>query len=233
MLKEKVDILFKLGRSYLNREKVGTNVNNDKDNKTNADDDITEVETEEESTEDLGAWTRNKLRGFKRVNPAAGASPKTPASGLPQKPSTQKPATKATPSPSGTTPGRSAPSATPNDVPPANTAARDDYYKGKYCHFFVNTGKCNFEERTGDKCKFEHKSAPACNSGMNCTRSKCMFSHPKINGINSFLGSSRGMTPAINPWQMGPMMNPWMTTTPSQFMPNPWNMQRNQNLNQQ
>ena len=48
-------------------------MNNDKDNKTNADDDITEVETEEESTEDLGAWTRNKLRGFKRVNPAAGA----------------------------------------------------------------------------------------------------------------------------------------------------------------
>ena len=36
VFKEKVDILFKLGRSYLNREKVGTNMNNDKADKIRA-----------------------------------------------------------------------------------------------------------------------------------------------------------------------------------------------------
>ena len=59
VLKEKVDILFKLGRSYLNREKVGNNENNNKDNNankdniTNSDDDIIEV-GRDENIEDLG-----------------------------------------------------------------------------------------------------------------------------------------------------------------------------------
>ena len=62
-LKEKVDILFKLGKSYLDR------VEN-----TKASDDV-EIQVIEDETHnnDLGAWTTNKLRGFKRIKPGTKA----------------------------------------------------------------------------------------------------------------------------------------------------------------
>ena len=66
-LKEKVDILFKLGKSYLDR------VEN-----TKASDDVPgdlEIQVIEDETHnnDLGAWTTNKLRGFKRIKPGTKA----------------------------------------------------------------------------------------------------------------------------------------------------------------
>ena len=60
--------------------------------------------------------------------------------------------------------------------------------KDNYCHYYVNTEKCDYEERTGNKCRFDHKPAPLCSFGLRCNRNKCMYIHPRINGTNSFLG---------------------------------------------
>jgi arsenate reductase-like glutaredoxin family protein len=71
-LKEKVDVLFKLGRSYINRnEQKDTKKEEVEGAATKEDDpDIIEiVESDEISAEDLQDWTKNKFRGFKRVSP--------------------------------------------------------------------------------------------------------------------------------------------------------------------
>ena len=125
-------------------------------------------------------------------------------------------------------------------APPNNAASKtsnvtvniepdENIYKGRYCHYYVNMGNCNFKERTGVKCKYEHKQAPMCNQGTSCTRSKCMYSHPKTPGNrnqNNFLGQM------INPWTM---INPWMNQSPNPWnVQNPWNMKKSgsQNTNQ-
>ena len=48
-----------------------------------------------------------------------------------------------------------------------------------FCHFFSNYGYCAYEQRTGNKCKFEHVAeVPNCKNGTACNRFKCMFKHP-------------------------------------------------------
>ena len=221
VLKEKVDVLFKLGRSYLNnmqkpKEDSKTKVDNEKDNDS---DYIEVIENDDENIESLQAWTRNKMRGFKRVDPSA---PPKPTSTAGQTSKSSAPLTRAPPAASSQAP----PS---QETKPSEAQDRsqenENKYRVKYCHFFVNTGQCRYEERTGEKCKFEHKNAPMCNSGISCTRPKCMFSHPKVNGSNPFLGNMRSFNPVMNPWQMQ-MINPWMTT-PNQLN-SPWNNQSNQ-----
>ena len=75
-LKEKVDILFKLGRSYINRNK---NDQQEERSKLPRKDEVDEAETietietitvEDVTEEDLKTWTKSKLRGFKRAGPA-------------------------------------------------------------------------------------------------------------------------------------------------------------------
>ena len=55
----------------------------------------------------------------------------------------------------------------------------------QYCHFFSNFGQCNYEEKTGRKCKFAHEKAPMCKFGSECNRKKCMYSHSQVRKINS------------------------------------------------
>ena len=220
VLKEKVDVLFKLGRSYLNNTKNTQEEINGKEQKKDTQPKDTKHIVEEDDAEDiesLDAWTKNKMRGFKRVDPTAPPQPTPPPSRsrLPKEP----------PAP----PRRTATdtNTTPTPAESNNDSESESRFKGKYCHFFVNSGKCPFEERTGDKCKFEHKSAPMFNFGISCTRPKCMFSHPNVNGSNSFLGPIRGFKPMMNPWQMS---NPWMTIHPNQIQNQqnqPWTNQRN------
>ena len=162
------------------------------------------------------------MRGFKRATPASQATQQTSAQDN-KKPSVPPPRQSPSPPPTRPTPPPSRP------APPPAAPESENPYRGKYCHYFVNAGKCNYEERTGQKCKFEHKIAPMCNSGMNCSRTKCMFSHPKV---NNFLGNGRGMYPMMNHWQMGQMINPWMTPPSNQFIPSPWSIQGNQNQSQ-
>ena len=59
----------------------------------------------------------------------------------------------------------------------------------QFCHFWNNFGTCNFEEKRGVPCKFEHKPAPTCNFDGECTRKRCMYSHKKQN--MSFLASQQ------------------------------------------
>ena len=70
-LKEKVEILFKLGRSYIDRAEPG-----DKDSeKTTAPPKVTKQQepndVEDDDVQNLSAWETNKFRGFRRVSPSA------------------------------------------------------------------------------------------------------------------------------------------------------------------
>jgi hypothetical protein len=216
VLKERVDVLFKLGRSYLNSSKP---------KETDKTEDIevvedTEDDSEEDDTENLSDWTKNKLRGFKRVDPT-----KPPTVQKTKK--TNKTQADVHPPPKSPTPPKSSASIPEASSGNERDSANTEVYRGRYCHYFVNQGKCHFEERTGRKCQYEHKQAPMCNFGTSCTRLKCMYSHPKLprnqnQNNQSFLGQNM-----MNPWQM---MNPWMNQQPSPWsMPNPWNQKMSGN----
>ena len=105
--------------------------------------------------------------------------------------------------------------------------------KRRYCHFFVNNGKCNYEEKTGSKCKFLHEKAPMCNAGIRCSRQRCMYSHPKMNTIQNFLAGPMKNHPGDSvpiPWQMI-NWNPWNTPNPMNqhtMTINPWQKPWNQ-----
>ena len=229
-LEEKVDILFKLGRSYLEQGKTTTIKDNTKDKNI---DEIIEIDNEQTdvSIESLESWTTKKLRGFKRVNPAANCvstgvtnltytAPKKKHSSSSSSPSSGKSLSPSTPAP-----------AQPDSTPPPSdmreaqqSEKQSEFGRDKFCHYFVNMGKCTFEERTGKKCKFQHRQAPMCRLGTSCGRPKCMYSHPKLNGKNNFLEYPREYHPQMNPWQIGHVMNPWIIPQTNQFIPNPWNM---------
>ena len=230
-LKEKVDVLFKLGRSYLNRKE-----NREHEARKEPEEEIEtvsiEVVTVEEDNvedvidEDLQSWTKNKLRGFKRAGPASKAEKKTETN----------PSTKSSPANNLSSRERiseSLPKPESNSTSSALDEGQDtsgnnrnrDQQSEKYCHYYVNKGRCNYQEMTGLKCKFEHKVAPMCNFGMSCSRHKCMFSHPKANGQKSFLGGNQMM---MNPW-LGQMMNPWMQAPPNQFFQNQRQTERQMN----
>ena len=222
-LKEKVDVLFKLGRSYINRKETANKEKPELEKKKGVNDDnkIKEAEkddiqvVEEISVEDLGVWTKNKLRGFKRASPAA-----APLKNLSDNPSASR--SRASPTPKTPRTPLISPSATPGSSPTQTPSRGQDItrteHSPRYCHYFVNYGKCNFEERTGQKCRFQHRQAPMCTSGTRCTRHKCMFNHPKLsenNQRNHFLGQM------IPPWNI---MSPWMNQAQNVWnVPQHWN----------
>ena len=72
-LKEKVDVLFKLGRSYINKKDRGSTEQKQLPANVprNNEDTIETVTIEEVSEDDLQTWTQNKLRGFRRAGPKA------------------------------------------------------------------------------------------------------------------------------------------------------------------
>ena len=234
-LKEKVDILFKLGRSYIN-QKENTDSKDDKraepakkQTSNASEEEIETVTIDENCDEDLQTWTKNKMRGFKRTGPnsdpvrnySVGSNkaenpPKT------AKPSSYSSAVSSPP----TTPRETIDNRGDSQHPHKNSnKSNPTTPRARFCHYFVNQGKCHFEERTGKKCQFQHTQAPMCNSGLSCTRNKCMFSHPKIQR-NQNPNNQNFLEQMMNTWQM---MNPWMTIT------NPWNqrMTGNKSVSQQ
>ena len=219
-LKEKVDVLFKLGRSYINRKETLENSENTekeviKETTAKGNDEIEVIE--EYNVDDLSTWTQNKLRGFKRTNPGA-----TPVKNVNSKPNRingytkggVNPNRKSFPTTSPVSPTSSPSSPTPPPTPkPTSSADTRTTGPPRFCHYYVNYGQCSYEERTGEKCKFEHRKAPMCNSGISCTKTKCMFMHPKTSenhNRNNFLGQ------IIHPWNI---INPWMNQ-----MQNSWNI---------
>ena len=220
-LKEKVDVLFKLGRSYINKkERILQDEKNEKKEAPGSPEEEIETISIDEVTEeeDLTAWSKNKLRGFKRVSPAAPSAPKVNDV---NKAKTSPKAKPEVPERMPTAPEASTGRAPPG-FPPVAPGGRK-----QYCHYFVNQGKCTYEEKTGERCRFAHEQAPMCRSGLACDRNKCMYSHPRVGGTQNmhFLDRSRGFQQMMNPW---PMMNPWMNPNPFQQFPNPWGMDGNQ-----
>ena len=233
-LKEKVDILFKLGRSYINRNE--DKQNKEKPSPLTENDDVETVDIEEENSndekddgdniDDLRTWTQSKLRGFKRVGPSEPATKNT------------TPKKRTPPVPLPPLPARSSlTSTTATASPPLDTSSSRTDLKEKeksnspgtkralYCHYFSNYGKCYYEEKTGRTCKFQHTNAPMCQNGMACQRSKCMYKHPNMEATQAqnFLDQNHTMPRSVTPWQIQmPMINPWLTS--NQLM-NPWNME--------
>ena len=86
----------------------------------------------------------------------------------------------------------------------------------RYCHYYVNSENCSFEDRTGKKCKFQHSVAPMCRFGVNCSRFRYMYSHPKQSSNIPFLQHRTNSSSIVNPWLA---MNPW-TVPPMNMHPN-------------
>ena len=210
-LKEKVDILFKLGKGYLAQ---GKTKDFKKFNQSQEDPDKIEVLQEESidltEEDNIESFVKNRFRRYKRVDPTTQSVPKMPTNeSFKQKKMAKETASN---------------HATQNEVK-NNKEKRSDLAreplkdKVPYCHYFVNYGKCDFEKRTGRTCRFEHRNAPPCRFGSGCTRSKCQFSHPKTQPRTSFLDQRRNTpSPWRNPWQAPQFhqISPWLS--------NPWQM---------
>ena len=219
-LKEKVEVLFKLGRGYINKheKKQHDNPITTEDNPNEIEtvhiEEITLDENEDVTNEDLQGWTKNKLRGFKRSSPTTMAeklshnnnknSDKGGGKVHPRKPNTPSPESSQSP-------------------PEKNDPMAE---RPRFCHYYSNFGKCVYEERTGNTCRFLHAEAPMCQRGTSCTRNKCMYKHPIIAGRrDSFLDRRPGRGSTQNPGNLNPhpwmMINPWWN--PGQVpVPGPW-----------
>ena len=144
-MKEKVEILFKLGRSYIDKvDPVNSKARTDKSDQSDVREEP-EPETESENLENLSAWATNKHRGFRRVSPTSKAEPKK----VTENSSTSTP-TRAPPAPESR-PGQET-TTTVNER--LQNLARNSYPNNgdsprsiQYCHFFTNYGKCHFEEK--------------------------------------------------------------------------------------
>ena len=73
-LKKKVDILFKLGKSFFESEDTADP--NKRNNKTYDKIEVLEEEEIDLTNDDLEAWTKKKMRGFKRTTPTSKSIPK-------------------------------------------------------------------------------------------------------------------------------------------------------------
>ena len=217
-LREKVDILFKLGRSYITK-------NENKNPTVDAPTDATvepekneNIASTDDNIDDLQGWTKTKLRGFKRVTPSSHPEPvkEKPA------PSVPKRGTQSNDNTGRRVPPPSVPATIPASPSPHHGQESQNYERKQYCHHYVNQGRCIFEEKTGDKCRFLHEEAPMCRSGFNCNRSRCMYKHPNVGGNTG--GNTGFLDRMTNPW---PMMNPWLNQTPFQQFPTQWNMAGN------
>ena len=224
-LKERIDILFKLGKSYveanniqLSHETLSSEDTNDSVSNTlpNKDNEIVEIVSDETANT---SWNSNRLRGFRRKNHNVTFTDQVNTTDNSKNPENNE-----------------VTSQCPNEEvkshhnvrsnPINNSPDQSNNSRPRYCHYFSNFGNCEFEEKSGLKCKFLHERAPMCNAGLNCSKMKCMYSHPKPPSTQSvrrnFLGNPVNFGPFMNPRQQGNSMNPWM----HQLMP-VWQHQNN------
>ena len=215
-LKEQLDTLYKLSRSYLERyegsksDSQSVNVPSPPSIALVEPTDKNEIEAPNTSEKSDNDWNKHKLRGFKRrsVLPTINDESRN-ATGLH----------------SHSQPLGSHPQLMSSELQDQQIPA----IRKQYCHFFVNTGRCSYEERTRLKCKYLHEAAPFCRDGISCARPRCMFFHSQaksaghnqqsrslaqaFSSSSSFLDKSRNVR-VTNPWIRGSQLNPnpWMQT---------------------
>ena len=155
-LVEKNETLFKLGKIALDQNKK----------------DVPEMEVIDDQDEDgldtlVASSVENKNRGFRRNNPATFAD-KVAASKQNTKPQQEK-----------THETRPNVNSEASSTSSPNVQTNGSNAKISYCHYFSNYGKCTYEEKSGNPCKFSHEKAPQCSFNERCNREKCMYSHSK------------------------------------------------------
>ena len=232
-LKEKVDVLFKLGRSYINRSEKSKEEEAIQNHENNIETVTIDQDDRNESLEELQTWTRQKHRGFRRSNPSTSPT-KNQNIELTSKrsPTTARLLTSSAETSTTSPAPPSSPDPTPPAPPQQPSRAPGREPRTLYCHYFSNYGRCLYEEKTGNKCKFEHGAAPVCQSGASCSRSKCMYKHPNLagrkitNSQSPFLyQENRPFLHNQTPHNYHPMqmMNPWLLPMPNHPM-NQWNV---------
>ena len=182
-LKEKLDILFRLSRSYLDSRNDGEIEVLQTSDDDNINDQIDTRDTTSKREINEQSWEKQKLRGFRKV---------------------QKTSTLKTP-PESHIPHRKSETeniinrnlirlASSNSFQPTRSHNSENR---RFCHYYTNFGYCHYEEQTNRRCRYEHKIAPMCSDGDDCTRTKCMYSHPNKDAQpeNSFLQRSRTRVP--------------------------------------
>ena len=219
-------MLYKLGQSFIEKNKIQLNSQEAASltQSQSTPDDVLEVTSEITYTNQNGSWTQEKLRGFKK---------KTSPSSVDEGPRLVQ---------LSDSNNRDNEASNDREELPKKVQISDKQIgftevnnknkeeSQRICHYYASTGRCNFEDRTGLKCKFAHmpiggpRSRPMCQMGINCSRPGCTFSHPRINTMwrepGRFLGNWNAI---INPWQN-------QMEGSAQMNPNQWPPQSFQNM---
>ena len=171
-LKERIDILFKLGKSYVEANNIqlshetldsGDTTVSVSNTQPNKDNDIIEIVSDE--TADT-SWNSNRLRGFRRKN--HNVTNQVNTTDHSKNPENNEVTTQ---SPNEEVKSQHYVRSNPTN----NSPDQSNNSRPRYCHYFSNFGNCEFEEKSGLKCKFLHERAPMCNAGLNCSKMKCMY----------------------------------------------------------
>ena len=216
-MKERNDVLFKLGKAYIESRQISKDnpvdrkdSNNQHDNTQSHTDDIVVLEDVSDEVHGDQQWQTQKFRGFRKStiqNPTAPVSSMNlttvseqgSSNGTERRDNDRQP-------PTG---DREVSEPDESSEVKSSTEIR----RGQYCHFYSNYGKCNYEEKTKRQCRFEHSSkVPMCSNGISCTRQRCMYKHPKPQGRTGFLGMQAGNSHNLNGWQFQPQpwVQPWL-----------------------
>ena len=195
-LKERLDILYKLSKEYIDRRERSENVLPVEAN---------DSPRAEEISQDNNQLLTQRSRGFRRKTTRENIESNTLQTNSTSWTPTSPPIL-ASGSNGSSRNGYSNVRGSASTVPEKSVNDRllDIVYEGQnkvlyqeqnntskqYCHYFTNYGSCLYEERSDRQCKFKHQIAPVCSMALTCTRPKCMYTHPNITGrSNSFLGN--------------------------------------------
>ena len=183
-LREKNDILFALGKDYIEKKNKGTQQSNRTQNENEEDriEILEEIQQNFDQNTSKG-WKAMKERGFKKVNKTqSNRKTNENSRSVPQKTNENR--------------TESSSFGTPQE--------EERHHMTRFCHYFVNEGRCRF----GDRCKFKHAQAPECREGSYCRRNKCMFSHQ--NGRSQQQASNQSFLSNFQPTNTWQLPNPWM-----------------------